>query len=199
MNFKILLLFSLLLLIISCDNNAPDEQDASMALPHSKNLPEQERSEAEKQKLLNATGKDVEALSFMEFQNLIKSNDKDKLYIYNFWATWCKPCVEEIPHFESFAMAYPEKVEVIFVSLDNPAKIQEEVQPFVREKEITSEVVLLENFGDEQIAAMNPDWDGAIPASLFVNHQKGVQDFRQQSFTFAELKAVLSPYLMMID
>lgn len=195
-----LLLFSLLLcLTISCDTNKPDEQDASMALPHSKDMPEQEMSEAEKQKLLEAKGKNVEALSFLEFQNLIKSNNKDKLYIYNFWATWCKPCIEEIPHFESFAIAYPDKVEVIFVSLDNPAMLEKEVQPFVREKEITSEVVLLENFGDEQIAAVNEDWDGAIPATLFINNQKSISDFRQQSFDFAELKTVLTPYLMTVD
>ncbi len=199
MNIKILLLSSLLLLIFNYNNDESDKQDASMASMYSKDMPEQEISEAEKQKLLEATGKDVEALSFMEFQNLIKSNDKDKLYIYNFWATWCKPCVEEIPHFESLAMTYPEKVKVIFVSLDNPAKIQEKVQPFVKEKGITSEVILLKNFGDEQIAAINKDWDGAIPASLFVNHQKGVNDFRQQSFTAEELKTALTPYLVMID
>lgn len=199
MNIKILLLSSLLLLIFNYNNDESDKQDASMASMYSKDMPEQEISEAEKQKLLEATGKDVEALSFMEFQNLIKSNNQNKLYIYNFWATWCKPCVEEIPHFESLAMTYPEKVKVIFVSLDNPAKIQEKVQPFVKEKGITSEVILLKNFGDEQIAAINKDWDGAIPASLFVNHQKGVNDFRQQSFTAEELKTALTPYLVMID
>lgn len=199
MNIKILLLSSLLLLIFNYNNDESDKQDASMASLYSKDMPEQEISEAEKQKLLEATGKDVEALSFMEFQNLIKSNNQNKLYIYNFWATWCKPCVEEIPHFESLAMTYPEKVKVIFVSLDNPAKIQEKVQPFVKEKGITSEVILLKNFGDEQIAAINKDWDGAIPASLFVNYQKGVNDFRQQSFTAEELKTALTPYLVMID
>lgn len=199
MNIKILLLSSLLLLIFNYNNDESDKQDASMASLYSKDMPEQEISEAEKQKLLEATGKDVEALSFMEFQNLIKSNNQNKLYIYNFWATWCKPCVEEIPHFESLAMTYPEKVKVIFVSLDNPAKIQEKVQPFVKEKGITSEVILLKNFGDEQIATINKDWDGAIPASLFVNYQKGVNDFRQQSFTAEELKTALTPYLVMID
>ena len=199
MNIKILLLSSLLLLIFNYNNDESDKQDVSVASLYSKAMPEQKISEAEKQKLLEATGKDVEALSFMEFQNLIKSNDKDKLYIYNFWATWCKPCVEEIPHFESLAMTYPKKVKVIFVSLDNPAKIQEKVQPFVKEKGITSEVILLKNFGDEQIAAINKDWDGAIPASLFINHQKGVNDFRQQSFTAEELKTALTPYLVMID
>ncbi|NJN77305.1 MAG: TlpA family protein disulfide reductase [Saprospiraceae bacterium] len=184
---------------MSCAENAPDQQDASMALPHSKNMPEQELSQADKQKLLDATGKSVERLSLMTFQNLINSNDQDKLYIYNFWATWCKPCIKEMPYFELLQNAYPEKVEVIFVSLDDPKKIQEQVLPFIREKEITAEVVLIEKFGDKEIRAINEGWDGTIPATLFVNNKKGVRDFRQQEFTFAELKAVISPYLMTID
>lgn len=200
MNFKTLLLFSLLfVLITSCDDNSPDEQDVSMALPHSKNMPVEEMSKAEKQKLVEAKGKNVERLSLMSFQNLIQSNDKDKLYIYNFWATWCKPCIEEMPHFEAIATAYPDKVEVIFVSLDNPKIIQDKILPFIREKEIASEVVLIENFGDEEIKAISEDWDGGIPATLLINNKRGVKDFRQQEFTFAELQAVVSPYLMMID
>lgn len=200
MNFRILLFFSLVILsVIGCGDNAPDEQDVSMALPHSKDMPEQEMSEAEKQKLVEATGKTVERLSLLTFQNLIKSNDKDKLYIYNFWATWCKPCIEEMPHFEAIAKAYPDKVEVIFVSLDNPKKVESQILPFIREKEIASEVVLIENFGDEEIKAISEDWDGGIPATLLINNKRGVKDFRQQEFTFAELQAVVSPYLMMID
>jgi thiol-disulfide isomerase/thioredoxin len=199
MNFKTMLLFSILILFISCAENAPDEQDASMALPHSKNMPEQELSETEKQKLLEATGKEVERLSLMTFQNLINSNNKDKIYIYNFWATWCKPCVEEMPYFELLQNAYPDKIEVVFVSLDDPNKIKEQVLPFIREKKITAEIVLIEKFGDAEIQAISENWDGTIPATLFVNQQKGVRDFRQQEFTFGELKAVISPYLMMLD
>lgn len=199
MNFKTLLLFSIAILLMSCATNAPDEQDASMALPHSKDMPKQKLSAAAKQKLLKATGKDVERLSLMTFQNLINSNDKDKLYIYNFWATWCKPCIKEMPYFELLQNAYPDKVKVVFVSLDHPQKIQKKVLPFIREKEITAEVVLIENFGDKEIQAINENWDGAIPATLFVNNQKDVRDFRQQEFEFDELKAVISPYLMMID
>jgi|AntRauTorckE5430_2_1112549.scaffolds.fasta_scaffold01691_2 thiol-disulfide isomerase/thioredoxin len=184
---------------MSCTRNAPDEQDASMALPHSKDMPEQELSDAEKQKLLEATGKDVQRMSLMTFQNLINSNNKDKLYVYNFWATSCKPCIEEMPYFELLQNAYPEKVEVIFVSLDDPNKIKTQVLPFIREKEITAEVVLIEKFGDAEIQAISEEWDGTIPATLFVNQQKNVRDFRQQEFTFAELKAVISPYLMMSE
>ena len=43
-----------------------------------------------------------------------------KTYIVNFWATWCAPCVKELPHFESIQENYKEDVEVILVSLDFP-------------------------------------------------------------------------------
>jgi thiol-disulfide isomerase/thioredoxin len=196
MSKKLLLLLFPILLLLSCENNAPDEQDASLALPHSKDLPEQELSEADKQKINNAKGKTVELLSFFKFQNLINANDKDKLYIYNFWATWCKPCIEEMPYFENLQKAYPNKIEVIFVSLDDPKLLKDKVIPFVRENEIINEVVLVENFGDKQIEAISADWDGAIPATLILNKVKGIEDFRQQEFTFSELKALVSPYLL---
>ncbi len=199
MKSKTILFLSILTMLIGCKDNTPDEQDVSMALPHSKDLPEQTLSEVEKQKLVDATGKNVEKLSFMTFQNLLNSNDKDKLYIYNFWATYCKPCVEEMPYFEALQKAYPDKVEIIFVSLDDPNKIEEEVLPFVRENKIVSEVILLEKFGDAEIQTINENWDGGIPATLFVNQKRSVRDFRQQGFSFGELKAVVSPYLMTVD
>jgi len=165
-------------------------------LPHSKDLPEQELSEADKAKINNAKGKTVELLSFLKFQNLINANDKDKLYIYNFWATWCKPCIEEMPYFETLQKAYPNKIEVVFVSLDNRKLLKDKVIPFVRERKIISEVVLVEGFGNDQIETISTEWDGAIPATLIINKVKGIEDFRQQEFTFEELKALVSPYLI---
>jgi len=196
MNKQILLILTIFVFLLSCENNAPDEQDVSLALPHSKDLPEQELTEADKEKINNAKGKTVELLSFLKFQNLINANDKDKLYVYNFWATWCKPCIEEMPYFETLQSAYPNKVEVIFVSLDDPSLLKDKVIPFVREKKIISEVVLVENFGNDQITAISEDWDGAIPATLIINKAKGINDFRQQEFTFAELRALVAPYLL---
>lgn len=196
MSKKLLLLIPIVLLLLSCENNAPDEQDASLALPHSKDFPEQELSEADKEKINNAKGKTVELLSFLKFQNLMNANDKDKLYIYNFWATWCKPCIEEMPYFEALQKAYPNKIEVVFVSLDDPKLLKDKVIPFIRERKIISEVVLVENFGDKQIEAISTVWDGAIPATLILNKSKGIVDFRQQEFTFSELKALVSPYLL---
>jgi thiol-disulfide isomerase/thioredoxin len=196
MSKKFLLLLPVFFLMLSCEDNSPDEQDATLALPHSKDLPEQELSEADKAKINNAKGKTVELLTFLKFQNLMNANDKDKLYIYNFWATWCKPCIEEMPYFEALQKAYPNKIEVIFVSLDDPKLLKTNVIPFVREREIISEVILVENFGDKQIEAISNEWDGAIPATLIINEVKGINDFRQQEFTFGELKALVSPYLL---
>ena len=47
-----------------------------------------------------------------------------KTYIVNFWATWCAPCVKELPHFESIQQAYKEDVEVILISLDFPVNMK---------------------------------------------------------------------------
>lgn len=188
------LLFLTLLFATSCKNNKPAEQDASMALPHSKDVPQQNVSQKDKEKILNAKGKKVEGISFLTFQNMLKTNNQEKLYIYNFWSTSCKPCIEEMPYFETLQEAYPDKIQLTFVSLDNPADLQEKVIPFIREREIKSEVVLItDNFGNNEIEAVSSDWDGTLPATLFINPAQKVRLFKQQTFSFEELKAFVLP------
>ena len=136
----------------------------------------------------------IEILSFEAFEKHIQSRKDNKLYIYNFWATWCKPCVEEIPYFEQLATTYPNNVEVILVSLDDPATAQKNLPAFIEQMRINSKVIVVKNFGDKAISTINSDWDGAIPASLFINPVKEVHEFKAQSFTFSALEKLLLDY-----
>ncbi|TAE56038.1 MAG: TlpA family protein disulfide reductase [Bacteroidetes bacterium] len=113
----------------------------------------------------------------------------DTLLIVNFWATWCRPCVEEIPHFEAINQKYAAQgVKVLFVSLDFPSQ-KKTVSKFIASRNMQAETVLLaETDYDAWMPKISPDWGGAIPATLIVRPAKGVRDFAGKSFTYAELE-----------
>src|SRR5210317_554187 len=111
----------------------------------------------------------------------------DTLYVYNFWATWCGPCIKEMPHFEKVNEDYSDrKVKVVLVSLDFEEDIETKLIPFIKERNIRSEVV---NLGDPNanrwIPMVDPSWDGAIPATLFRYGDKS--KFMAHTFTHEEL------------
>lgn len=100
--------------------------------------------------------------------------DNDTTYILNFWATWCGPCVEELPHFEALREKYAdEKVRVILISLDFPRKLESQLLPFLEKQKLASTVlVLLDGKYHEWIDNISPEWSGAIPVSLIYKGDK---------------------------
>jgi len=132
----------------------------------------------------------VKLLTLNELDKRI-ANGKDTTYVINFWATWCSPCVAELPNFEKLRLANIKKpVKVILVSLDFKSKLQKEVIPFVLRNQINAEVFLLNEPDQQQYTErIDKKWSGAIPATLFVN-QKSRQLYEKE-FTEAELKNTL--------
>jgi len=123
------------------------------------------------------------------------NQDGDKVYIVNFWATWCAPCVKELPYFEKINKEYKDKnVEVLLVSLDFPKKKKTKLLPFIHEKNIQSKVVHLDDL-DEQfwIADINESWSGALPATII--YSKKDRKFFEKSFTEEELMNELQLFL----
>lgn len=137
---------------------------------------------------------DVEVIDFERLETRIKNQPADKAVIYNFWATWCKPCVEEMPYFEMIHKEYgPKGVEVVFVSLDFKSKLSK-VETFVVNKGLKAEVVLLDAPDyNAWIDKVSPEWSGAIPATLVVKGDK--QLFHEGSFTYQTLEKFIKPIL----
>lgn len=134
--------------------------------------------------------------SVISFNQLTEIIDKptDKMKVINFWATWCKPCIAEMPYFESVAKSQSDNVELIFVSLDFPEDV-EKVKTFIKKKNISAEVYLLNDTNyDEFLPKIDKSWSGAIPATLFVNKQEN-KYFYEKSFTEEELNTVVNSLL----
>uniref|UniRef100_UPI00404B7EFD TlpA family protein disulfide reductase n=1 Tax=Flavobacterium sp. TaxID=239 RepID=UPI00404B7EFD len=112
----------------------------------------------------------------------------DTLYVYNFWATWCVPCVEELPYFEAMNRKYKnEKFKMVLISLDFPKMVESSLLPFIENKNLQSEVYLLNDpDANRWIPKIDSLWSGAIPATLFVKKNKRL--FFEQSFDAVQLE-----------
>jgi len=117
---------------------------------------------------------------------LLAKND-DTLRVVNFWATWCGPCVKELPHLEQLQRDNLEQpLRVILVSLDFPSQLQKRVVPFVKKRKLRSTVLLLDGGDPNQwIDQVEPRWSGSIPATLFL--YKGKRIFYEGQISAQEL------------
>ena len=136
----------------------------------------------------------VKTYTYNELKPLLEKND-GKTYIINFWATWCAPCVKELPYFEKINQEYSDKnVQVLLVSLDFPKQVERKLIPFINKRKLKSEVVLLDDINENVwIKAIDKSWSGAIPATIIYN--KNNRKFYEQSFDYKTLKNELLTFL----
>lgn len=129
----------------------------------------------------------IETITLEQLQAKTIRTDNDTLYIVNFWATWCGPCVAELPYFEQAAKDNADKkVKILLISLDFPSE-KAKVISFAAKRKIQNEVYLL-NAGDPNkwIDQIDSSWDGAIPTTVFYKAGKKVF-FHEGDLTQAEL------------
>ncbi len=123
---------------------------------------------------------------FKGLQPLLEQNN-DTTYIVNFWATWCEPCVAELPYFEELNKNYSEqKVSVILVDLDMKRAWENRLLPFLEKRQLSSKVVILDDPKQNTwIPLVDEEWGGGIPATLIYKGDE--RQFYEQGFTKEEL------------
>lgn len=142
-----------------------------------------ERSDQEKSEPI------FQIISYQEFDEMVKT-PSNKIRIYNFWATWCGPCVKEMPYFEKI-QAEDSSIELIFISMDDGRK-PERVTSFIDKKRIKAPVYLLNDVDyNKWIDKVDPSWSGAIPATLFIKSD-GTKSFHEGELTEKELKLIIN-------
>ncbi|MEL6867056.1 MAG: TlpA family protein disulfide reductase [Bacteroidota bacterium] len=144
---------------------------------------------------LEAVPPKVRIYNFEELEPIFHKKT-DTTYIINFWATWCKPCVAELPYFEALTATYKnEKVKVILVSLDFKKQIETKLIPFLQKHNLQSEVlVLYDPNANTWINKVSPEWSGAIPATVIYNQQK--REFHEAVFDdFEQLNSIIKTFL----
>jgi len=134
--------------------------------------------------------------SFDDLEEAVIKKTDDYVYVINFWATWCGPCVKELPHFESLNDIYKDKkVKIVLVSLDFEKHIEKRLMPFLNKNKIQSEVVLLlDPKESEWIDRVDPSWSGSIPITIVKDNNES--KFYEQVFHSPdELKAIVDTFL----
>ena len=135
-----------------------------------------------------------DAIEVVDFEGMYSKIDLsvDKTYVINFWATWCAPCVKELPYFEEVNNEYKNKnTEVILVSLDFPSQIESKLKPYLKKNKIKSRVILLDDSKmSSWIPKVSEQWDGGIPATLIVNSSN--YNFYPKPFDKEELIAEIN-------
>lgn len=131
---------------------------------------------------------EVRVISFEELQGIMENRDSE-VKVINFWATWCKPCIEELPAFQTIEEEYRLKnVKVYLISLDF-IKDKERLDTFVNKKGPIPEVLLLnEPDYDQWIGKIDQGWSGAIPATLIISNKMNKKTFYERSFGLDELR-----------
>lgn len=120
------------------------------------------------------------------------------LTVVNFWATWCKPCIKEMPYLEQLGASYANKgVKVLLVSNDLKDHIQTQLVPFMDRFKLKNEVVVIKQSNStDWIDKFDPSWSGAVPATLLVDgNGKFVAFFEGEFPTYEALENFVKPHL----
>jgi len=179
---QIIILLAIVLCLSNCQNSQSEQEDQT--------------EEAAAATVKTPTASQIPIFdSFSDIEPIFKQNT-DTTYVINFWATWCKPCVEELPYFEELHNKYGnEKVKVILVSLDFPKQLESKLYPFVDKHQLKSEVLaLIDTDYNSWIDRVDPSWGGAIPVTVI--YRKDKRTFiGEQLANFEELDQLVSSFL----
>jgi thiol-disulfide isomerase/thioredoxin len=138
-----------------------------------------------------AQAQQVPLLRLAELQKLMDA-PSDQVKVINFWATWCAPCIKELPLFEKIHQERKD-VKVTLVSMDidldpNPEKVNK----FVSRKKLQSQVVILnERNPNDWIDKIEKEWSGALPATIVINTKTGKRKFVEKEMHDGDLEKLI--------
>src|SRR5918995_944082 len=115
-----------------------------------------------------------------------------QIQVINFWATWCAPCVKELPLLEKINAQKNVNAKITLINLDYADKLAK-VNSFMVHKNIQSEVLLLDEIDyNSWIDKVDKGWTGAIPATLIFNPKTGQRRFVEKELKEGELEELIA-------
>ena len=131
------------------------------------------------------SAQEIKKIKITDLEKTIKES-KTPL-IVNFWATFCKPCLEEMPYFQE--LAKKNRVSLLLVSLDLEDYYPKKIKSFAVKNKFTAPIVWLDEYNADYFCPkVDSSWSGAIPASLFLNNSTGYRKFFEDQLSKEKLK-----------
>lgn len=140
---------------------------------------------------LTAGAQTIEKWKIADLEKAISTADKPT--VINFWASFCKPCLEEMPYFQALAKKYEKDgVRLILVNLDLPSAYPKKISDFAAKRKITAPIKYLdESDADVFCPKVDESWSGSIPATLFINNKTGYRRFYEDQLSKEEFEQEL--------
>ncbi len=141
-------------------------------------------------------GQKIEVIKYPELLEMINAQSNNTK-VFNFWATWCGPCVKELSQFEKINEKYQnQNTEVVLVSFDFVEELESKVRLFVDRKKLKSKIYLLDETDyNAFIDKVDPSWSGAIPATLMVDFRSKKRAFFEKEFKENELEKTFLDFI----
>lgn len=138
--------------------------------------------------LLSGTFIAAQSIKKIKITDLEKTMAESKTpMIVSFWASWCIPCIEEIPYFQeevkkhNAVLAATDTIQLLLVSLDMEEQYPAGLSSFIKKRKFTAPVAWLdETNADYFCPKVDEKWSGAIPATLFINNKKEYRHFIEE-------------------
>ena len=141
--------------------------------------------------VIEADGVKVEVYDYEHILPFLE-RENDKINVVNFWATWCVPCVAELPYFEKLREENND-VTVTLISLDFVQQVPSSLIPYIIKNKLKSEVIVLDDSkSNEWIPKVDEDWSGALPATIIYTNTD--RKFYEESFTYQELETEVKQF-----
>jgi thiol-disulfide isomerase/thioredoxin len=136
----------------------------------------------------------IQSITIPQLDSFIKDHPNE-LLIINFWATFCKPCVEEIPHFIRVVERNAKRpIRLLLVSLDGADEFPKNIQRFAQKKKWNVPLYWLNETDPNYFCpAVDPSWSGSIPATLFVSSipNNGIRMFWEAPISEQKLESMI--------
>jgi thiol-disulfide isomerase/thioredoxin len=134
----------------------------------------------------------IKKVKITEVEAYVKNSDHP--IVLNCWATWCAPCIEEIPYFMETVKKYSDqKVELLLVSLDFANSYPGKIQELIKKKKFDGTFFWLnETNADYFCPKIDPKWDGTLPSTLFINPKTGYRQFFGRPLTDRQVELEVS-------
>jgi thiol-disulfide isomerase/thioredoxin len=144
-----------------------------------------------------SSGQKLDYIKVPELEKILK-NPENKLFVVNLWATWCPPCVRELPDFEKVAKFYSvSRVQFIMISLDFPSQVEKQLIPFLKKNNISLDVSLMTDVDyNSWINKVDSSWQGDIPATLIFNNSQKIRHFHSGELSEKDLRKLIDTFII---